>query len=345
MGGVWGPPPDVAWSTETSAGDWIRDRLAPFHEGVVASAIPLGFAAYARVLHPLRPHRNDVVRWAGVAAWSGRQLKADSEFHSIAFPVDDREGPPPWNAARPRRGALDPADAAVLIEILRGHTSTPDRCWFCLWDGYGWGGSAIAVASTNAPGGPAPPAPVDPIPQHVRNGPRVEMPERKYFLFAGSIHQALAFSEYRSQTPNLFWPDDKAWCVATEIDRSCTYVAGSTALIEQIVASGDMEAFAIDPSTQANRFESWVEELAHSATETLLAQGETTITTTQGTIRVWIEDSGGFGRKKTLVRSWAARDGRWRGEGRTPLGKSNSDDRSRDVVGLYLAMDIVGLVD
>lgn len=284
-----------------------------------------------------------VVRWVEVAAWTGRQLQPDSEFHSIAFPMESRDGPPPWNAAKPRQGSLDPADAAALIEILREHTTTPERCWFCLWEGYGWGGSAVAVLRRSDVPAFTPPAPVDPIPKQVRNGRRVEMPERSYFLYAGPIDEALAFRE-RVQTPNLFWPDDRAWCVASELDCTSTYVGGSRALVDQIVGSGDIEALQIDPSIPASRIEHWIEALANSATETLLTQGEVTIATTQGTIKAWIEDSGRFGRKKVLVRSWIGSNGRWRGEGRTPFGKS-TDEPKRDVVSSYLAMDIVHLVE
>ncbi len=37
------------------------------------------------------------------------------------------------------------------------------------------------------------------------------------------------------QTPNLWWPEDRAWFVATEIDLAWTYVGGREALIEQLV--------------------------------------------------------------------------------------------------------------
>ena len=159
----------------------------------MGSAIPPGFAAYARILHPLRPYPEGLFRWAQVAAWSGRELGPDSEFHSIAFSALKRDDPPPSGAARPRKGTLDAADAAALIEIMRQHTSTPERCWFCLWDGYGWGGSAVAVLRSSDSPASTPPAPVDPIPARVRNGPRVEMPERRYFLYVGPINDALAF--------------------------------------------------------------------------------------------------------------------------------------------------------
>jgi hypothetical protein len=48
------------------------------------------------------------------------------------------------------------------------------------------------------------------------------------------------------QSPNLFWPADKAWCVATEIDLDSTYVGGSAALIAAILSDERLEAFPAD---------------------------------------------------------------------------------------------------
>ncbi len=51
-----------------------------------------------------------------------------------------------------------------------------------------------------------------------------------------------------AQSPNLFWPADLAWCVATEIDLPCTYVGGSAALVEEVLAHPAFEAWPADPS-------------------------------------------------------------------------------------------------
>ena len=51
-----------------------------------------------------------------------------------------------------------------------------------------------------------------------------------------------------AQSPNLFWPADRSWCVATEIDVDSTVVAGSTALVEAVLARGDLEAWPVQPA-------------------------------------------------------------------------------------------------
>ncbi|WP_413768920.1 hypothetical protein [Rhodococcus pyridinivorans] len=46
-------------------------------------------------------------------------------------------------------------------------------------------------------------------------------------------------------SPNLWWPQDRAWCVATNIDPMASYVGGSRQCIEAILASPDLEAFEV----------------------------------------------------------------------------------------------------
>jgi hypothetical protein len=49
-------------------------------------------------------------------------------------------------------------------------------------------------------------------------------------------------------SPNLWWPDDRAWFVATEIDHAWTYVAGSQQLLARLMADRRLEILTADPS-------------------------------------------------------------------------------------------------
>ena len=76
-------------SVKTSAATWIADRLAPFSEYVIASTVPAGFEAYARVLHPVRSKDEKPMRWAQLAAASGRIAHASmTEWEWVA--AEDR---------------------------------------------------------------------------------------------------------------------------------------------------------------------------------------------------------------------------------------------------------------
>lgn len=139
-----------------------------------------------------------------------------------------------------RQELLGDAKTTELTGLLARHSSQPDACWFCVWDGYGYfhAGAVkqlVAVSSS--------------LPAWRRwwerrrvmrrarpgeiKGPRVPLPNRDYFLFTGSVAEAVGWLE----GPNLWWPDDRAWCVASEIDLPHSYVGGSSGLISDILGS------------------------------------------------------------------------------------------------------------
>ena len=42
----------MQWISDTSAGDWLRDRLDDPWKATMHDVVPHGFPAYARILHP-----------------------------------------------------------------------------------------------------------------------------------------------------------------------------------------------------------------------------------------------------------------------------------------------------
>jgi len=48
-----------------------------------------------------------------------------------------------------------------------------------------------------------------------------------------------------AQSPSILWPDDHSWVLATEIDFDSTLVAGTTALIRELVQTPGLEVFPI----------------------------------------------------------------------------------------------------
>jgi hypothetical protein len=167
------------WSSDVRQADWIAPRLAPWEGDYTAAlVVPAGFEAYARVLHPAQTaqHGDRLVSWAEVAAWSGMPLRQDAQFHSIALPPAAPGEPPPYHSQGPRDGSLSVPDAEVLAAILRDWTATPEDCWFCVWDGYGWASASSFFAVTASAGTGQPPQTVappkrDPVSGPVRGGP------------------------------------------------------------------------------------------------------------------------------------------------------------------------------
>jgi hypothetical protein len=212
-------------SLDTSAARWIEERLWKWSDRglLVGSVVPEGFAAYARVLHPARRRvegggEGERVRWSTVASWTARTVHAEMQFDRVAL-LAGRNEYPAWGY-RPAEGVLPREDCERLASLLHPFTSTPDVCWFGIWEGYGF---------------------LDP--KRHEGLPRVKTPERTYILYRGPLQAVTAFSWGQTwQSPNLWWPDDRAWCVATEIDLPETYVGGSEAAIDRVVADSQLEA-------------------------------------------------------------------------------------------------------
>ena len=75
---------------------------------------------------------------------------------------------------------------------------------------------------------------------------RVKAPGRDYLLFRGPLDAVMSFLHrddgFWGYSPNMWWPADRAWCVATDIDLFDTYVGGSTECIEAVLGNPDLEA-------------------------------------------------------------------------------------------------------
>jgi len=239
---------------EVSVGGWIADRLGTFG-GSVGSVAPRGFEAYARVLHPVSDGDRSNVRWAEVCASTGRRPHALMQWHAIAGVVETRTETRTgtrttrtmlWPGDAPWVGNLDGDTLVPLCQVLAQHARQDEECFFALWEGYGWvhGSPAIAVlGSTDL----IPPA----FPPEVIDGPRLQHPGRDYILFSGPLMAALEMGDrtvdwFSPQSPNLFWPASRAWCVVTEIDFDSTIVAGSSELIAAVLAEPALEAWPVE---------------------------------------------------------------------------------------------------
>ena len=205
----------LRYVTELVRTTWIRERLHPFAQDV-GSLVPEGFADYARIFHPA--HRGDEpVTWRAIAETNGRTVHREMQFGNIAGSWRESPRPDLWTSAPPS-GTLPPELARVLAAVLRAHTATPERIWFAAWEG--WGGFDPAT-------------------------PRFEHPNRRYYLAAGTIDDAAATvypDAWAAQSASMWWPDDCAWFVATEVDLDSTYLGASRACIDALLARRQIEA-------------------------------------------------------------------------------------------------------
>lgn len=246
---------------DPAVGAWIGPRLLPFGQAV-GSVVPTGFEAYARILHPVPGPATEeagsrLVRWADVAAVTGRVVHGRAQFWRVAARRHGHDQDPgAWLGQEPSEGDLDAADLAALLDLLAHHTvgGADGRVVVGLWDGCGWirGGGAVSVAVLGAGGTSTVPHPGPAFDPSVLGAPRLELPAREYLLLRGTLADVptlghdLPWGAFSPQSPHLLWPDDTSWCVATEIDLDSTFVGGSRALVDRILADERLEAFETD---------------------------------------------------------------------------------------------------
>jgi hypothetical protein len=82
---------------------------------------------------------------------------------------------------------------------------------------------------------------------------RLALPNRNYLLYSGPVDRALESPmDPVDQSPNLWWPEDRAWFVGTEIDFDSTFVGGHDRLIAALVTDDRLEALPIALSARAD---------------------------------------------------------------------------------------------
>ena len=218
-------PASVQPVQDTSLFGWIEQRVRPRIRGEarVYFLLPDGFAAYARILHPAYQRAaDDPVRWSEIAAQVGTTLHPGADFEKLAGSrIDD------WD--QPFQGQLPEVQARELVGILQQFTASR-RCLFAIWEGQGgmdnlWQGAVS-----------------------------LRLPGRVYGIFGGTLGSALELLNQGvlCPRPSLWWPEDRAWFVGTGIDELSTFVGGSRACIDGILASR-METFEVSPDARFDR--------------------------------------------------------------------------------------------
>jgi len=85
-------------------------------------------------------------------------------------------------------------------------------------------------------------------------GPLFQWPGREYLLMATTLAE-LADPGWPERAgigglmPQMLWPADRTWSVASEIDWDSTIVAGSRSLIDAVLADERFESFEVHESS------------------------------------------------------------------------------------------------
>lgn len=234
------------------AGAWIEPRLRGGFGGQVQQQIPVNYEAYVRIFHPATDTEGNAVTWAEVAGGLARTAHHEMQWHAIV----GSSHPPQmtgseWPGGNPNIGELESEALEALCAILARHTDEAADCFFGL--------------STIHSG----------VEESLGTKPLLRFPHRDFAILAGPLSAvdevgfissgssfaftALAWTgegpppepepseHFWQQAPNLIWPADRAWYVASEYDFDSTLVGGSTNLIEEIMAEPRLETWVVEP--------------------------------------------------------------------------------------------------
>lgn len=232
---------------DATPGEWLTRSAG--EDGTFHTMVPAVFGAYARVFHPASLGEREV-RWSEVAAANGRSMHGAAEWGQLtgSWRLEEQDGL--WDL-EPVAGELVERPALRLAAILAEHTSTPERCWFGIWDGWGLPSTSILSAG--------------PISEHerrrigrerevaaeewealFRRAPLFEMPNRKYHLLRGALSELSRFyCAPDRRPPSIWWPEDRAWCVGADTDLMSTYLGATAAAVESVARDVELEALAI----------------------------------------------------------------------------------------------------
>ena len=248
--------------------EWVAEALRRSDFGRVSSVVPSDFEACVAILHPARRcictadnlkdfqagwEQSVPVRWSDVGVATvpviygsasqrvlGISMSRPTQYRRlgddgwIVDPVSGDDGLTPlirpgdvWIRA-PHR-SLQPESALSLARLLGAVTSTPDSCWFGIWDGF--------------------------FSEDESRGASIATPHRRWLLYRGAVEQLTDSIDSRLEfkTANLVWPDDRSWCLAAEIHAEATLVAGSRELISAIRDEPGLEVQTVRPEDRLPR--------------------------------------------------------------------------------------------
>lgn len=236
-------------------GAWIRPLLGGGF-GAVTRQVPAGYEAYVRVCH----HAHDGCRpvmWSEVARATGRTAHPVMQWHAVVGSPDwlNFRGSL-WHGSPPSRGELAGEQLETLCRILLRHTKTPACCFFGLWIGWSWVSHGTDVLFLRRPGSPPGPSSEhrpSPFSSEELSSPLLGLPGREYLVLTGAVDAATQLGNpngvgpFDPQSPNLMWPQDRAWLLASEIDFDSTLVGGTSELVRAILAEPGLDAWPLRP--------------------------------------------------------------------------------------------------
>ncbi|SHK78795.1 hypothetical protein [Actinacidiphila paucisporea] len=123
-----------------------------------------------------------------------------------------------------------PSDIEQARTVLLALGESAEPCFFCVWEGYG--GSFFG-------------------PESLR-GPLVELPHRRYALYAGALGDIAAWERdfgagHPCPPPAFAWPADHRWCFTSDVDPHWAGIGATDRVIDALTARTDVDVVRARP--------------------------------------------------------------------------------------------------
>ena len=119
--------------------------------------------------------------------------------------------------------------ACRAISHLAAHTTTPDCCYVCIWDGYHY--------------------------DHLPSGPPVviDLPHRRYHLLEGDLDGLRSWETDVGLggplvPPAFVWPADHAWIFVSDVDPHWAGIGAPPQAINELLSDPGLDVVAADSS-------------------------------------------------------------------------------------------------
>jgi len=213
---------------------WIGYPRPPELQGpcTVSTIVPSGFAAYVRILH--RFQRDPVYdertyTWAEMAARAGVPYGPEITSGRIRGTPEPDVSDSRWLWA-PDEGDIDSVSRGALAELLSARSASDAFFAFGI------------------------PASLQGLPVPLVFRSRVAEIEQVRSA-AGQLGEH-GTTDGPMTGPELWWPEDHAWLVVTDLDADSTIVAAGSDIADAILADPTLEALAVSPDT---RLDPWAD--------------------------------------------------------------------------------------
>ncbi len=152
-----------------------------------------------------------------------------------------------------------------VVAVGSDHTSTPDRAYFAVWEGYGWLNATMLYSQAERGRFSLRRKREDPFREvldefedqkselraELESLPKLDLAQRAYFVLTGELAAVATFSDPLSPTrrrvPDLWWPADRGWFVGSDTDLDGTYVGGSEQFTTSLIEAWPGLASPVDP--------------------------------------------------------------------------------------------------